>query len=220
VVILIFTGIIEEVGNVRRIERGSKSCHISVSCAVVVDDVKLGDSIAVNGVCLTVVEFSSQHFSADVMPETFNRTTLKNLHSGSPVNLERALRLGDRMGGHMVQGHIDGIGTVVEKQELDIAIIYRVQAPAEIIKYVVGKGSIAIDGISLTVVETFPDSFTVSLIPHTAMITILGRKRPGEMVNLETDIIGRYVARLLVQDQQVKRENNLNLKVLAENGFL
>lgn len=206
-------------GSVSHIERGGKSCRISINCSQVVDDVKRGDSIAVNGVCLTVVDFSKNHFTADVMPETFEHTTLKSLNSGKPVNLERALRAGARLGGHMVQGHVDGIGTVLERQELDIAVIFRIQTPIDILKYVVAKGSITIDGISLTVVKVLKDSFTVSLIPHTAMITTLGNKRPGDIVNLETDIIARYVERLLKEDETAAK-GKINMKLLAENGFL
>lgn len=183
------------------------------------EDVKLGDSIAVNGVCLTVVEFSNHHFTADVMPETFERTTLKSLRSGSKVNLERALRLSDRLGGHMVQGHVDGIGTIMERQELDIAVIYRIKAAAEIIRYVVTKGSIAIDGISLSIVKVDRDGFTVSLIPHTAMVTLLGHKRAGDIVNLETDIIARYVEKM-VKEGETGAVKNLSRNLLAENGFL
>ncbi len=218
-VIIIFTGIIEETGSVSRIARGSQSCRISINCSRVVDDVKLGDSIAVNGVCLTVVGFSRSHFSADVMPETFEHTTLHSLNNGNRVNLERALRAGDRLGGHMVQGHVDGMGTILERQELDIAIIFRIQSPPDLLKYIAAKGSITIDGISLTVVKVFKDSFTVSLIPHTAMITTLNQKRPGEMVNLETDIIARYLERL-IKVEEAAAEIKINMNLLAENGFL
>jgi riboflavin synthase len=219
VVIIIFTGIIEETGNVSRITRGSQSCRISINCSRVVDDVKLGDSIAVNGVCLTVVDFSRSHFSADVMPETFEHTTLHSLNNGNRVNLERALRAGDRLGGHMVQGHVDGMGTILERQELDIAIIFRIQSPPDLLKYIAAKGSITIDGISLTVVKVFKDSFTVSLIPHTAMITTLNQKRPGDIVNLETDIIARYLERL-VKVEETAAEVKIDMNLLAENGFL
>lgn len=218
-VVVIFTGIVEELGTVNRLERGSRSCRISISCSEVVSDAKVGDSIAVNGVCLTVTEFSRTHFTADVMPETFDRTTLRNLIPGNQVNLERALRLGDRLGGHMVQGHVDGIGTIVERQEMDIAVIFRVQAIPEIIKYVVAKGSISIDGISLTVVQVFPDSFTVSLIPHTAKLTTMGIKRVGDNVNLETDIVARYIEKF-VKEREPGSDAKFGLAFLAENGFL
>jgi riboflavin synthase len=201
----IFTGIIEEIGQVKQIKRGQQSFSLSIKAAKVLEEVKLGDSIAVNGVCLTVTGYSGASFEADVMPETYQRTTLKTLKSGSPVNLERALRLSDRLGGHLVQGHVDGIGTIINKSVEDIAILYGIEAPAEILKYVVKKGSIAVDGVSLTVVEVDNNRFSVSLIPHTAKLTILGWKREGDPVNLETDIIGRYVEKLWLSGE-IKQE--------------
>lgn len=215
----IFTGIIEELGTINRIERGSNSSRINVRADKVLGDVRIGDSIAINGVCLTVTEFSQEHFVADVMAETLEKTNLRNLSTGQRVNLERAVRLGDRMGGHLVQGHVDGVGTIVEQQKLDIATLFRVKAPEEVMAYVVKKGSIAIDGISLTVVETNADGFTVSLIPHTAAMTTLGFKKPGDTVNLESDIIGRYVEKLMSSGKESK-QSNLSLGFLAENGFL
>jgi len=219
VVSKIFTGIIEELGTINRIERGSNSSRINVRAGKVLEDVRIGDSIAINGVCLTVTEFDSEHFVADVMAETLEKTNLRDLTSGQRVNLERAVRLGDRMGGHLVQGHVDGVGTIVEQQKLDIATILRIKTTAEVLAYVVKKGSVAIDGISLTVVETGVDSFAVSLIPHTAAMTTLGFKKPGDTVNLESDIIGRYVEKLL-QGQKDSQKSNLSLGFLAENGFL
>lgn len=214
-----FTGIIEEIGYVQRINQQSKSAQIQIKACKVLDDVIVGDSIAVNGVCLTVVSFDSQHFTADVMPETIAKTNLQELKPGSPVNLERALKLGGRLGGHIVQGHVDAVGTIVQKQTLEIAIIYRIKALPEFLQYVVPKGSIAIDGISLTVVDVFSDSFTVSLIPHTAHATVLGHKNPGDKVNLESDIIGRYVHYLMRRgDPQTKQD--LDISFLAEHGFM
>ncbi|MEN6390638.1 MAG: riboflavin synthase [Syntrophomonas sp.] len=210
---------VEEIGKVIKLEPESQSYRIRVEAARVLNDVKLGDSIAINGVCLTVVEFSSRSFAADVMPETVSKTTIGGLKPGDPVNLERALRLSDRLGGHLVQGHVDAVGRIVQKERLDIAIILRIGAPAVLLKYAVPKGSIAIDGVSLTVVDVFEDSFTVSLIPHTAHQTVLGSKKPGESVNLESDIIGRYVERLLTPGQPQEKAP-LNLSFLAENGFL
>jgi riboflavin synthase len=214
-----FTGIVEEIGRVIKLEPGSQSYKIGVEAVRVLSDVKLGDSIAVNGVCLTVVEFGSRSFAADVMPETADKTTLGSLKPGDPVNLERALRLSDRLGGHLVQGHVDAVGRIVQKERLDIAVILRVGAPAALLKYAVPKGSIAIDGVSLTVVDVFEDSFTVSLIPHTAHQTVLGSKHSGDSVNLESDIIGRYVERLLTPGL-AQEKSPLNLSFLAENGFL
>ncbi len=214
-----FTGIIEEIGYVKRINQQSRSAQIEIKADKVLGDVAVGDSIAVNGVCLTVVTFDSQHFTADVMPETISKTNLRELKPGSPVNLERALQLGGRLGGHIVQGHVDAIGTIVEKQILEIAIIYRIATEPELLQYVVPKGSVAIDGVSLTVVDVFQDSFTVSLIPHTAHETVLGEKKPGDRVNLESDIIGRYVKHLMNRNHGEERQA-LNLSFLAEHGFI
>ena len=215
----IFTGIIEELGTITRIERGTHSSRINVRASKVLEEVRIGDSIAINGVCLTVTEFDSEHFIADVMAETLDKTNLKEFVSGQRVNLERALRLGDRMGGHLVQGHVDGVGTIIEQQKLDIATIFRIKTSDEVLAYVVKKGSIAIDGISLTVVDVGVDRFAVSLIPHTSAMTTLGFKKPGDTVNLESDIIGRYVEKLLQQSKDAK-QSNLSLGFLAENGFL
>ena len=214
-----FTGIIEEIGYVKRINQQSRSAQIEIKADKVLGDVAVGDSIAVNGVCLTVVTFDSQHFTADVMPETISKTNLRELKPGSSVNLERALQLGGRLGGHIVQGHVDAVGTIVEKQILEIAIIYRIATEPELLQYVVPKGSVAIDGISLTVVDVFQDSFTVSLIPHTAHETVLGEKKPGDRVNLESDIIGRYVKHLMNRNHGEERQA-LNLSFLAEHGFI
>ncbi|NLO22676.1 MAG: riboflavin synthase [Syntrophomonadaceae bacterium] len=217
-----FTGIIEEIGQVQQIKRGQKSFSLSIKAAKALEELKLGDSIAVNGVCLTVTGYSGASFEADVMPETYQGTTLKTLSSGSPVNLERALRLSDRLGGHLVQGHVDGIGTIINKTVEDIAILYHIEAPPGILKYVVAKGSIAVDGVSLTVVEVDKRSFSVSLIPHTAKLTILGWKREGERVNLETDIIGRYVEKLWLESgvKQEQKKKDIDINYLAENGFI
>lgn len=214
-----FTGIIEEIGHVQRINQQSRSAQIQIKASKVLSDVAVGDSIAVNGVCLTVVSFDNQHFIADVMPETINKTTLHELKPGSPVNLERALQVGARLGGHIVQGHVDAVGTIVQKQVLEIAIIYRIKTTPELLQFVVPKGSVAIDGISLTVVDVFQDSFTVSLIPHTAHETTLGGKDPGDQVNLESDIIGRYVQHLMGRTSPDMRQD-LDVSFLAENGFL
>ena len=215
----IFTGIMEEIGQIVSIKQGGRSARLAVKAAVVLEDVKLGDSIAVNGVCLTVNEFDRSHFAADVMPETMDKTTLGRLRPGSPVNLERAMQLGGRMGGHIVQGHVDATGVILQKQALDIAHIFRISAPGDLLRYVVPKGSITVDGVSLTVVDVFSDSFTVSLIPHTSGQTILGEKKAGDAVNLESDILGRYIEKLMKTADDSKH-SDLNMSFLAENGFL
>lgn len=215
----IFTGIIEETGTVNRIERGTNSSRINVGASRVLEATKIGDSIAINGVCLTVTTLGSNYFTADIMAETLAKTNLGQTKNGQLVNLERAVRLGDRMGGHLVQGHVDGVGVIAEQKKMDIATILRVKAEAELLAYVVKKGSIAIDGISLTVADLLADSFTVSLIPHTGANTTLGFKGPGDSVNLETDIIGRYVERLLTRSPD-RQDSKLNMGFLAENGFI
>jgi len=215
----VFTGIVEELGTIKRLDRGSNSCQINISATKILDDVKLGDSIAINGVCLTVIDFDREHFVADMMAETLAKTNLKDLAGGQRVNLERAARLGDRMGGHLVQGHVDAVGMIVEQQKLDIARLLRISAPQEVLHYLVAKGSVAIDGISLTVIEVLADSFTVSIIPHTAQMTTLGFKKPGDSVNLESDIIGRYVEKLLKRSGG-QGKAALTPEFLAEHGFI
>lgn len=192
-----FTGIIEEVGRVSSVRRGAHSCVLTVSARTVLSDVHLGDSIATNGVCLTVTAFDDASFSADVMHETLDRSSLGRLRPGSPVNLERAMAADGRFGGHIVSGHIDGIGTIKELTVDDNAVWYRIEAVPALLRHVVEKGSIAIDGISLTVASVDATSFSVSIIPHTRAQTNLATKRAGDVVNLETDVIGKYVERLL-----------------------
>lgn len=183
-----FTGIVEELGSVVALD-GSV---LTLRCSQVLDDVTTGASIAVNGCCLTVVEFGTDWWRADVSPETFARTSLGSLQPGDPVNLERPVRLEDRLGGHLVQGHVDGIGQVV-----DAAPELRVRTPESLLRYVVEKGSITVDGVSLTVVDALDDGFTVAVIPHTAAVTTLGRRAAGDAVNLEVDVVAKYVERLL-----------------------
>ncbi len=215
----LFTGIVESMGRVRGIKRGAQSFQLDIQAKTILDDVKLGDSIAVNGVCLTVTSYDAQHFTADVMPETMDKTTLKHLKTGDYVNLERALRVGDRLGGHIVQGHVDAVGIIKTREKRDIAYVYTIKAPASVLHYTVPQGSITVDGVSLTVIDVLPDSFTVSLIPHSADQTILGRKQAGDYVNLESDILGRYIEKLL-QTGGDKETSSLSLSFLAENGFL
>lgn len=216
-----FTGLVEELGKVKAIEKGARSVRITISAKKVLEDVKLGDSIAVNGVCLTAVAYDSSYFTADVMPETVNKTVLAHLKPGDLVNLERTLRLGDRFGGHMVSGHVDSVGKIIAKDQNDIAIIVKISVTPETSRYIIKKGSIAIDGISLTVVEATDTWFSVSLIPHTAKMTTLGYKRVGDAVNLETDIIGKYVEKLLMpkETESVSTKSKITMDFLAQHGF-
>ena len=216
-----FTGLVEELGKVKSIVRSNRSVRLSIQADKVLQDVKMGDSIAVNGTCLTVVEFTPHSFSADVMPETVDRTVLAALRTGDKVNLERCLRIGDRLGGHIVSGHVDGVGTIHSKESRDIAIIIRIKADTSLLRYIVPKGSIAVDGASLTVVTVDAASFTVSLIPHTSGLTTLGHKKEGEPVNLEVDIIGKYVERLLTHPlPQQTTSSKLTDEFLRNNGFM
>ncbi len=214
-----FTGLVEELGRVKAIRRGARSVRLTVGARTIMDGVKLGDSIAVNGTCLTVVEYGDGWFTADVMPETMERTAMAGLKNGDAVNLERTLRVGDRLGGHIVSGHIDGVGVIRAKETDDNAVVVRIAAPAEVMRYVVAKGSVAIDGISLTVVAAGPDWFTVSLIPHTASVTTLGLKGVGAPVNLEADVIGKYVEKLMGLAPPGEGKGGLSAEFLAEHGF-
>ncbi len=210
-----FTGIVETLGVIKSVAKGSKSSRLTVAITgISFDDVKIGDSICTNGVCLTVVEFGGSEFSADVMHQTLKHSSLGDLSVGEYVNLERAMKASDRFGGHIVSGHIDGVGSVTNIKKEDIAIYYTIKASKEIIRYIVDKGSIAIDGISLTVASVGSDSFMVSIIPHTAECTTLSRKRIGSVVNLENDIIGKYVEKLLQ-----KPSGGITKEFLLENGF-
>lgn len=217
-----FTGLVEELGKVKLLERGATSARLTIMARVILSDIKLGDSIAVNGTCLTVVEYADNWFTADVMPETVRQTVLNGLKAGDPVNLERTLRVGDRFGGHIVSGHIDGVGTILSKDPEANAILIKIKAGPDVMRYVIRKGSIAIDGISLTVVDCGQDWFRVSLIPHTAKMTTLGLKKSGETVNLETDIIGKYVEKMLgiIPDKTTAKQQDLSVEYLAEHGFL
>ncbi|MCZ4120382.1 riboflavin synthase [Streptomyces sp. H39-S7] len=192
-----FTGIVEELGEITAVEELAEASRFRVRGPVVTEGAKHGDSIAVNGVCLTVVDFGDGEFTADVMAETLNRSSLGALAAGSRVNLERPMALGGRLGGHLVQGHVDGTGTIVERKPAEHWEIVKVSLPAELTRYVVEKGSITVDGISLTVVDAGPDYFTISLIPTTLALTTLGFKQPGDPVNLEVDVLAKYVERLL-----------------------
>ena len=215
-----FTGIIEEVGRLERFAGG----EIAIRAKKVLEDVALGDSIAVNGICLTVTRFDEVHFTADVMPETIRRTSLAELRRGSRVNLERALTLKSRLGGHIVSGHIDGAGTIAAMKEEGNAILLTVRASDSVLRYVVEKGSVALDGISLTVARVGAADFTVSLIPHTREITNLREKSVGSRLNIETDILGKYVEKLFpggcaLGSAAPKGKDGITMDFLRQQGF-
>ncbi|MEG0918826.1 MAG: riboflavin synthase [Anaerovoracaceae bacterium] len=216
-----FTGIIEEVGTVRSVKISGQSAILEIQGSVVLCQLKLGDSIAVNGVCLTVTSFDSDCFTADIMHETMDKSSLKGLRMGHKVNLERAMASGGRFGGHIVSGHIDGVGRIVEITKDFNATWYGIKCSKEILRLVVLKGSITIDGISLTVAAVDNEQFKVSVIPHTMGETILSLKQVGDIVNLENDIIGKYVERLMnvgEANSQVS-QSNLSVDFLRKNGF-
>lgn len=216
-----FTGIIEETGTVTAIRKGTHSAVLTIQACKILTDIHLGDSIAVNGVCLTVTAYNQSGFSADVMHETLQRSALGQLHSGAGVNLERAMAANGRFGGHIVSGHIDGTGVIQNIRQDDNAIWYTISAAPSVLRYIVEKGSVAIDGISLTVAAVTEDSFSVSIIPHTAAQTTLSAQTKGNIVNLETDCIGKYVEKLLGLSAPVqKQQTTITLNLLARSGYL
>lgn len=216
-----FTGIVEEIGTVDTIKKGTESAVIFLRCKTVLEGTKIGDSIAVNGVCLTVTNMSEHGFQADVMAETVNRSSLGKLGKGSRVNLERAMAAGGRFGGHMVAGHIDGTGVVKAIKKDETAVWYTISASDDILRYIVEKGSIAIDGISLTVATVTNQDFSVSVIPHTQGETNLVDRQKGDIVNLECDIIGKYVEKLCSASQNGSmKKSGVTESFLFENGFM
>ncbi|WP_235070448.1 riboflavin synthase [Turicibacter sp. TJ11] len=216
-----FTGIIEEVGTIKGIKKGEKSSKLTIVAHKVLQETMLGDSIATNGVCLTVTKLGQDWFEADVMAETLRRSNLNDLVLGSSVNLERAIQLKSRLGGHLVSGHIDGLGQIVSKRKEDNATWITVKAPYHLLKYVVEKGSIAIDGISLTVATVEETCFSVSIIPHTGQETTLLNKKLGDSVNLEVDMIGKYVEKFLnFQSKTISNTSTISEEFLKNHGFL
>lgn len=211
-----FTGIIEEVGKVQSIRKGRNSAAVLIGARTILEEIRLGDSIAVNGVCLTVTSFSQSGFTADVMHETLTRSSLGSLRAGNPVNLERAMPANGRFGGHIVSGHIDGTGTISAIAKDDNAVWYTVKTGSHILRYIIEKGSVAVDGVSLTVAKVHNDGFSVSIIPHTAAQTILSTKRIGDVVNLENDCIVKYVERLLGSQSP---KGAITTEFLAKHGF-
>lgn len=214
-----FTGIVEELGVVKKIQQKGHTLVLKIGAEKIMDDIHLGDSIAVNGVCLTVTNFSNNEFEADAMPETFHHTSLSSLKEGSTVNLERAMAANGRFGGHFVSGHVDGIGKIRKKNRVENAVLIEIEIPDTYSHLVIERGSIAIDGTSLTIFQTSSDSVTVSLIPHTAKETVLGLKRVGDIVNLEFDIMAKYFYSFLQKQQAEEKENRITIDFLRENGF-
>lgn len=216
---IVFTGIVEEIGTVSSIKQGPNSLQLGIRCSKVLEDVKKGDSIAVNGVCLTVSEFSSQQFTADVMPETVKATTLYTLRVGSRLNLERAMAANGRFGGHFVSGHVDGTGEILSIRKKENAVYMEIGIAPELSAYLIPKGSVTVDGTSLTVFEVTENGFIISLIPVTQGDSIVGGKRVGEMVNVECDMLAKYMEKLLMKKDR-KPAGGLTMESLAANGFL
>ncbi|MBI5117971.1 riboflavin synthase [Candidatus Poribacteria bacterium] len=210
-----FTGIIQEIGTIQRISPG-QSCKIMIRAKRILKDVAIGDSVSVDGACLTVATFDKAGFQVDAMPETIERTTLKYLKVGSRVNMEASLKLGDKMGGHWVTGHVDGTGKILNTEKAGNSIIYEISISRELSEYLVPKGSVAVDGISLTIIECGEAAFSIGLIPHTLQNTTLVEKGIGDHVNLETDVIGKYVRRHL----KGSSDGSVTEKLLRESGFI
>ena len=209
-----FTGIVEEKGTVQQISLGQQAMQLKIAAKTVLEDVKLGDSIAVNGVCLTVTDFTSSNFTADIMPETFKATNLHQLKSGEAVNLERAMAANGRFGGHLVSGHIDGVGTIQSIQRQSNAVLIQIKLADTQFAQCIEKGSITIDGTSLTIFKTANQCITISLIPHTYKESIIGQKKVGAIVNVETDMMSKYVQHYLKP-----KDSTITMNFLTKNGF-
>ena len=214
-----FTGIVEEIVTIRQIRRGEHSAVLDIMANRVLENTNIGDSIAVNGICLTVTSRKENSFTADVMHETLNRSSLARLVRGSHVNLERAMAADGRFGGHIVSGHVDGTGTICGIKKDDNAIWFTIKADTNVMRYIVEKGSITMDGISLTVAKVQEDSFLVSTIPHTVQQTILAERKTGDCVNLETDIIGKYVAKFVAAQTKQSQHTNITKAFLEKYGY-
>lgn len=215
-----FTGIIEEIGTVRSVRQTGEAIVMTIEAHNILHDVNLGDSIAVNGVCLTVTSYTDHTFTVDIMPETVRATSLKTFTIGSKANLERAMAANGRFGGHFVSGHVDGLGVIKQKEVKDNAVYYKIEAPKEVIRYIVYKGSVAIDGTSLTVFGVSENTFTISIIPHTLSETIIGQKNVGDTVNVECDMLGKYIEQFLTRRFEGEgNRSSISEKFLEENGF-
>lgn len=216
-----FTGLVEEIGKVKALVMGEVSAEMTITASRVLEDIHIGDSISTNGVCLTVTAFDEKSFSIDVMPETMRSSNLKSLKVGNNVNLERALKVGTRLGGHIVSGHIDGVGIIRQYKQEDNATWVRIEAPNSIMKYIVHKGSVAIDGISLTVAALNTHMFSVSIIPLTRDDTTLLKKKVGDEVNIECDIVGKYIERLMLfKTDKPSNKREIDKAFLEKSGFL
>ena len=218
-----FTGLIEDLGEIVQIGKKGNSFQITVTSGLDLDSKDIGASIAVDGVCLTVVEIDKKRFTVDVSPETLERTTLKEKKRGDFVNLERALRISDRLGGHLVSGHIDGVGTIKSIDKKENSLVFLIDVPKEISRYLIEKGSVGLDGISLTVNEVKNSAFSVNVIPHTAQATTIGRRKVGDKVNIETDLIGKYVEKFLKESGLISKEkgksSSIDYNFLNKHGF-
>jgi len=220
-----FTGIIEGLGTIRELRSAGPGKRLTVEADFFLDQTKTGDSIAVNGACLTAVALDGKRFQVDVSPETLAKTTFGRARIGERVNLERALRLSDRLDGHLVSGHIDGVGTVKDKKTAGNAVVVTIGVPESLLRYMITKGSVAVDGISLTINDCGRDSFTVSIIPHTAKVTSIGFKNIGDYVNIEADMIGKYVERFVLEKHYHNKaketgETSIDMQFLAKTGFI
>ena len=220
-----FTGIIEGLGTVVKLRPSGRGKRLVVTTDLELKEMKIGDSIAVNGACLTAVVISANRFEADLSPETLSRTTLNKVKTGDRVNLERALRISDRLDGHLVSGHIDGIGTLSGRESDDNAIIITIAVPEALSRYMIPKGSVAVDGISLTINHCSRDRFSVSIIPYTSKLTTLGIKKKGDAVNIETDMIGKYVERFVQStdgghQKGSAKKSAVDMELLLKSGFL
>ncbi|MFT4413164.1 riboflavin synthase [Fredinandcohnia humi] len=217
-----FTGIVEEIGKIKAINGSKDSIVMAISARQIMKDVNLGDSIAVNGVCLTVTSFTSEGFTVDVMPETVKSTSLRTLQQNHPVNLERAMAANGRFGGHFISGHVDGIGKIVRKNRQSNAVYYEIEIPEELRHYIIMKGSIAVDGTSLTVFGLTNNTFTISLIPHTLSETILSEKGTGDIVNIECDMLGKYVSHFIQHSSESTgtKKSSITAGFLEKHGFM
>ena len=213
-----FTGIIEEIGKIIEIKKIGKNSFLTISCTRILEDIKLGDSIAVNGICLTVSKFDNKSFTADVMPVTYQKSNLINCRNGKFINLERALQLISRLSGHLVSGHIDGTGKIISITKNENATLFKIQIDLEQRKYMISEGSICIDGISLTIAELERDHFIISIIPETMQNTILQYKKSGDTVNIESDMVGKYLYNFIKNEG--KEKNNISMQFLTEHGFV